>query len=222
MLPLCQWTGRIRKLPSFGRQQRDVSFTDASFLSFESLSCPQQNVVHCSIFPAERLLEVQRKNGLDDLEFPCRLDLSVCSVVTAWSAGCTWDEALEMSKTVPSDLARVLYRSMDALHQLGSMPYHPAWSWDAPTKSNLSSFGIQPTYVSFVGRLQVLWIDILWKTLYLWRKSLFITEVVYEFELSAGEDELESPSQSFSMYKKFIFLRLINFLWKDVDFLFLG
>uniref|UniRef100_A0A7S0GGK2 ATP-dependent RNA helicase Ski2/MTR4 C-terminal domain-containing protein n=1 Tax=Proboscia inermis TaxID=420281 RepID=A0A7S0GGK2_9STRA len=45
-------------------------------------------------------------------------------VVTAWTAGCTWSEALEMSGKAPGDLARLLHRSLDALRQLGNLPYN--------------------------------------------------------------------------------------------------
>jgi superfamily II RNA helicase len=200
-LSASEMAGYVSCLVSEGNS-RDVSLTDSSFSSFESLSCPQQNVVRCSILAAERLLEVQRKNGLDDLEFPCRLDLSVCSVVTAWTAGCTWNEALEMSKMAPGDLARVLHRAMDALRQFGSLPYHPARSWDAPTISTLSSFGIHPNVRKLCREAATVMNRYPLKDpLPMEEESIDTTEVVYEFDLSAGEDELESPTQSFSMFK---------------------
>jgi hypothetical protein len=52
-------------------------------------------------------------------------DISNCEVVTAWADGCTWSEALEISGAPPGDLARTLSRVLDALRQLGNLPYKP-------------------------------------------------------------------------------------------------
>jgi DSHCT (NUC185) domain len=52
-------------------------------------------------------------------------DLSTTQVVTAWSNGCSWDDALEISGLPPGDLVRLLSRVLDALRQLGNLPYRP-------------------------------------------------------------------------------------------------
>ena len=57
-------------------------------------------------------------------KFRCS-DISNCEVVTAWAAGCTWSEAVEMSGSPPGDLARVLSRVLDAMRQFGSLPFAP-------------------------------------------------------------------------------------------------
>ena len=45
--------------------------------------------------------------------------------MTAWAEGCSWTEALEISGSPPGDLARSLSRVLDALRQLGNLPYRP-------------------------------------------------------------------------------------------------
>lgn len=45
--------------------------------------------------------------------------------MTAWADGCTWNEALEISGLPPGDLARNLSRVLDAVRQLGKLPYAP-------------------------------------------------------------------------------------------------
>ena len=52
-------------------------------------------------------------------------DITNCEVVTAWAGGCTWTEALQISGLPPGDLARTLSRALDALRQLGNLPYVP-------------------------------------------------------------------------------------------------
>lgn len=52
-------------------------------------------------------------------------DISNCAVVTAWAEGCSWSEAMEMSGLAAGDLARALSRVLDALRQLGNLPYDP-------------------------------------------------------------------------------------------------
>lgn len=46
-------------------------------------------------------------------------------MVTAWADGCTWAEALQISGLSPGDLARTLSRVLDAVRQLGNLPYRP-------------------------------------------------------------------------------------------------
>ena len=57
-------------------------------------------------------------------------DISNCEVVTAWAGGCTWNEALQISGSAPGDLARILSRSLDAVRQLGNLPYVPVRRFD--------------------------------------------------------------------------------------------
>lgn len=45
--------------------------------------------------------------------------------MTAWANGCTWNEALALSGLPPGDLARTLSRVLDALRQLGKLPFSP-------------------------------------------------------------------------------------------------
>lgn len=52
-------------------------------------------------------------------------DVSNCATVTAWANGCTWNEALALSGLPPGDLARNLSRVLDALRQLGKLPFSP-------------------------------------------------------------------------------------------------
>jgi hypothetical protein len=56
----------------------------------------------------------------------CQSDISNCALVTAWAAGCSWNEVLELSGGVPpGDLARTLSRALDGLRQLGNLEYRP-------------------------------------------------------------------------------------------------
>ena len=48
-----------------------------------------------------------------------------CEVVTEWASGCSWTEALAISGSPPGDLARILSRALDALRQLGNLPFTP-------------------------------------------------------------------------------------------------
>lgn len=50
-------------------------------------------------------------------------DISNCEVVTAWASGCTWNQALQISGLPPGDLARSLSRVLDAVRQLGNLPF---------------------------------------------------------------------------------------------------
>lgn len=52
-------------------------------------------------------------------------DITNCEVVTAWASGCSWNEAVELSGSSPGDLVRVLSRVLDAVRQLGNLPFQP-------------------------------------------------------------------------------------------------
>ena len=67
-------------------------------------------------------------------------DLSTCQVVTEWANGCSWNEALEISGLPPGDLIRTLSRALDALRQLGNLPYTPVRRRDGAHVPN----GIHP------------------------------------------------------------------------------
>lgn len=94
--------------------------------SFQKLTHAQQRAVQGALLALERLVEVQRRMGLDDTIGKCQIELSSCDVVTAWASGCSWNEALAMSGAAPGDLVRVLSRVLDALKQLGNLPFVPA------------------------------------------------------------------------------------------------
>jgi len=113
--------------------------------SFHKLSRAQQRVIQSSYLAAERLMEVQKKYSVDSSTSTCRIELGTCDVVTAWTAGCTWNEAVEMSGAAPGDLARVLHRALDALRQFGNLPFHAVRSTDGDgvTVRTVSS-GIHP------------------------------------------------------------------------------
>jgi hypothetical protein len=102
--------------------------SDSALSNFQKLSIPQQRVVQTALLSLERLVEVQRRIGLDDSIGRCQLELGACDVVTAWASGCSWNEALEISGAAPGDLVRTLSRALDALRQLGNLPYIPARS----------------------------------------------------------------------------------------------
>lgn len=55
--------------------------------------------------------------------FLLRRDITNCEVVTAWAGGCTWTQAVELSGLPPGDLARTLSRVLDAVRQLGNLPF---------------------------------------------------------------------------------------------------
>jgi superfamily II RNA helicase len=93
--------------------------------SFQRLDFAQQRVIQSSLLAMERLMEVQNKFSVDQGSSRAQLELGTCDVVTAWAAGCSWSEALEMSGTAPGDLVRVLNRALDALRQFGNLPYMP-------------------------------------------------------------------------------------------------
>ena len=68
-------------------------------------------------------------------------------VVTAWADGCTWNEALRLSGGLPpGDLARTLSRVLDAVRQLGNLPFTPVRKEDMQNGENVRrpSRGIHP------------------------------------------------------------------------------
>lgn len=72
-------------------------------------------------------------------------DISNCIVVTAWAEGCNWQEALELSGLPPGDLARTLSRVLDAVRQLGNLPYIPVRKSSSSNGHENQSPGIDPT-----------------------------------------------------------------------------
>jgi len=109
--------------------------------SFQKLSYNQQRVVQGSLLALERLVEVQRRLGVDDAIGKCQLELSACDVVTEWANGCSWNDALAISGAAPGDLVRTLSRALDALRQLGNLPYIPARALDGAV---LEARGLHP------------------------------------------------------------------------------
>ncbi|KAL3764397.1 hypothetical protein ACHAWU_004570 [Discostella pseudostelligera] len=116
--------------------------SDSALANFQKLTLPQQRVVQTALLSLERLVEVQRRLGLDESIGKCQLELGACDVVTAWASGCSWNEALEISGAAPGDLVRTLSRALDALRQLGNLPYIPARSLDKTVC--LEARGIHP------------------------------------------------------------------------------
>jgi superfamily II RNA helicase len=104
--------------------------SDSAIVSFQKLSYPQQRVVQGALLAMERLTEVTRKFSLDDSIGKCQLELNSCDVVTRWAAGDSWSDVLKMSGAAPGDLVRTLSRCLDALKQLGNVPYVPARGFD--------------------------------------------------------------------------------------------
>ena len=117
--------------------------SDSALQSFQKLTYPQQRAVQGALLSLERLVEVQRRLGLDDAIGKCQLELSACDVVTAWASGCSWNDALVISGAAPGDLVRTLSRALDALRQLGNLPYIPARALNG--RARLEASGIHPT-----------------------------------------------------------------------------
>ena len=118
--------------------------SDSALESFQKLTYPQQRVVQGALLSLERLVEVQRRLGLDEAIGKCQLELSACDVVTAWASGCSWNDALVLSGAAPGDLVRTLSRALDALRQFGNLPYIPARALNNGLP-RLEASGIHPT-----------------------------------------------------------------------------
>ena len=110
---------------------------------FQNLSSTQQRVIQSSLNSLERLMEVQNKFSVDESSSKVQLELGTCEVVTAWAAGCSWNEALEISGLAAGDLVRTLHRALDALRQLGNLSINAARSLDGETVQ-MESPGIHP------------------------------------------------------------------------------
>lgn len=107
---------------------------NASVVSyFQNLSSTQQRVIQSSLLALERLMEIQNKFAVDESSSKVQLELGTCEVVTAWAAGCTWNEALELSGLAAGDLVRTLHRALDALRQIGNLSINAARSLDSDT-----------------------------------------------------------------------------------------
>ena len=112
---------------------------------FHNLTPLQQRVVQSSLQCMERLAEVQKLNHVDPGTRQTNLDISNVKVVTAWADGCTWNEVLRLSGGAPpGDLARTLSRVLDAVRQLGNLPYTPIRKEDMDLNVHRSSRGIHP------------------------------------------------------------------------------
>ncbi len=110
---------------------------------FQNLSSTQQRVIQSSLTSLERLMEVQNKYSVDESSSKVQLELGTCEVVTAWAAGCSWNEALEISGLAAGDLVRTLHRALDALRQLGNLSINAARSLDNDIIQTESS-GLHP------------------------------------------------------------------------------
>jgi superfamily II RNA helicase len=131
--------GYVSSLISDGyRRGNGVSVAE----SFQKLTPAQQQVVQSCIVVCERLVEVQKEFQTSNSN-TCELDLTNVQVVTAWASGCSWAEALELSGAAPGDLARMLGRVLDALRQLGNLPFKPLRATDMDGEGLLTtSLGI--------------------------------------------------------------------------------
>jgi superfamily II RNA helicase len=119
--------------------------SDSAIASFQKLTYSQQRVVQGALLSMERLTEVQRLYSLDDSIGKCQLELSSCDVVTAWASGESWNDVLLMSGAAPGDLVRTLSRCLDALKQIGNLPYVPARAeWGDGITIRTEASGIHP------------------------------------------------------------------------------
>lgn len=118
--------------------------SDSAIASFQKLTHSQQRVVQGALLAMERLLEVQREFSLDDSIGKCQLELSSCDVVTAWASGESWNDVLRMSGAAPGDLVRTLSRCLDALRQLGNLPYAPARGFGDDVTIRAEASGLHP------------------------------------------------------------------------------
>lgn len=110
-----------------GRRDGNTSVLSA----FQQLTPSQQRVVQSSLLAVERLTEVQNKFSVDENTSKVTLELATCEVVTAWTEGCSWNEALAISGQAPGDLIRTLHRALDALRQIGNLPVNAVRALDA-------------------------------------------------------------------------------------------
>lgn len=113
---------------------------------FQKMEPTQQRVIQSSLQVMDRLMEVQKEFNVDENTRNCNFDVSNCAVVTAWAAGCTWSEALQISGSPPGDLARNLSRVLDAVRQLGNLPYRALRKEDFATIDGTSTVspGLHP------------------------------------------------------------------------------
>lgn len=106
---------------------------------FHNLSPLQQRVIQSSLTSLERLADVQKNFDVDLSTRQITLDITSVQVVTAWANGCSWNEALQLSGQTPGDLARTLSRVLDAVRQLGNLPFTPVRKDDLQTTEKDSS-----------------------------------------------------------------------------------
>eukprot|EP00980_Cylindrotheca_fusiformis_P030654 scaffold25176_cov191-Cylindrotheca_fusiformis.AAC.4 len=125
----------------------DTARTSLSSMDvFQRLSPRQQRSIQVLLDSTDRLIDVQRQFGVDARTSNCQFDVTNCEVVTAWTEGCTWNEALEMSGAAPGDLIRIIGRAMDAVRQFGSLKFNPLRRKDATGEAIVDPFsrGIHP------------------------------------------------------------------------------
>ena len=111
---------------------------------YRELTAAQQRVVQGALESLDRLMEVQLMYSVDSGARMCNFDISFVSVVTAWANGCSWNEALSLSGLPPGDLVRTLSRVLDAVRQLGNLPYEPIRKGDFGVGGQRVSLGIHP------------------------------------------------------------------------------
>ncbi|KAL7567549.1 hypothetical protein ACA910_000153 [Epithemia clementina (nom. ined.)] len=111
---------------------------------FRSLTQSQQRVVQTALASLDLFMEVQEMHSVDPGVRACNFDLSSMNVVTAWAQGCSWSEALSLSGLPPGDLVRTLSRVLDAVRQLGNLPYEPIRKEGFSVGGSRVSPGIHP------------------------------------------------------------------------------
>jgi len=89
---------------------------------FRLLTATQQRGIQSALLTMDRLKEVQQIHAVGT---GCNFDIGSVEVATAWADGCSWSDALKLSGLPPGDLVRVLSRVLDAVRQLGNLPFEP-------------------------------------------------------------------------------------------------
>ena len=116
--------------------------SDFVFESSQKLTHSQQCVVQGALLSPWSVVEVQLRLGLDDVIGKCQLELSSCDVITVWASGCSGTRHWQYQ--VPHPATGEDHKlALDALRQLGKLPFIPARSLDGTVR--LEASGIHPT-----------------------------------------------------------------------------
>jgi len=102
----------------------------AALVSADAVSRPQMS---CAYGPSERVMEVVNGLGDDQLalavlqdnhgvSLPLDIDLRLCGLVEAWTAGADWESVTGDCTLDDGDVARLLSRTSDMLRQVSHIP----------------------------------------------------------------------------------------------------